>query len=173
MNRTKKHDVVAKLSARLQESPNLYLTDFTGLSVKPMTELRRKLRDVGVEYVVVKNTLALRALGSASVEGLDAELAGPTGIVLAGSEPVAAAKVLATFQKEYEALTFKVGLVEGRTVSPDAIKRLATLPSRDELMGQMAGAFQAPLQGFVGALTGLLHQFVGAVEALRAQRAGA
>jgi large subunit ribosomal protein L10 len=172
MNRAKKSDVVERLSVRLRESPNLYLTDFTGLAVKPITELRRQLRDVGVEYVVVKNTLALRALESAAVSGLEELLNGPTAVVLAGDKPVAAAKVLSAFQKEHAALTLKVGLVEGRRVGPEEIKRLAMLPSREELLGQLAGAMQAPMQSFVGALSGLLYQFAGAVEALRAQRAG-
>jgi large subunit ribosomal protein L10 len=173
MSREKKNKVVEELAARLERSPNLYLTDFTGLSVKPMTELRRKLRDAGVEYAVVKNTLAVRAFESASVSGFGELLTGPTAVVFAGEKPINAAKVLAQFQKENEALTFKAGLVDGRVVDPDEIKRLATLPSRDELMGQVAGAMQAPLQAFAGALSGLLNQFVGAVEALRAQRAGA
>ncbi len=173
MSQEKKSEVVARLSARLEQSPNLYLTDFTGLSVKPMTELRRKLRDAGVEYMVVKNTLAARAMKAASVEGLEDLLNGPTGVVFAGDEPITTAKVLSQFKKDNEALTLKAGVIEGRRVTADEIARLATLPSRDELLGQVAGAFQGPLQGFVGALSGLLQQFVGAVEALRAQRAGA
>ncbi len=171
MNRTKKSDVIERLSVRLRESPNLYLTDFTGLAVKPMTELRRQLRAGGFECVVVKNTLAIRALDAASVSGLEELLRGPTAVVLAGDQPIAAAKVLSAFQKEHEALTLKAGLIEGRQVGPDEIKRLATLPSRDELLSQLAGAMQAPMQSFVGALSGLLYQFAGAVEALRAQRA--
>jgi large subunit ribosomal protein L10 len=172
MNRTKKHEVVDQLTEQLQRSPNLYLTDFTGLSVKRMTELRRKLRAAGVEYAVVKNSLALRAMQSASVAGLDTVVTGPTAVVFAGAEPIAAAKVLATFQKDNEALKLKAGLVEGKVLSPDDIKLLATLPSREELLSQLAGAMQAPLQGFAGALSALLYQFVGAVDALRAQRAG-
>jgi len=172
MNRTKKHEVVDQLTEQLQRSPNLYLTDFTGLSVKRITELRRKLRAAGVEYAVVKNTLALRAMQSASVAGLDDVVTGPTAVVFAGTEPVAAAKVLAAFQKDNEALRLKAGFVEGKVLGPDEIKRLATLPSREELLSQLAGAMQAPLQGFAGALSALLYQFVGAVDALRAQRAG-
>jgi len=171
MNRATKSDVVKRLTARIERSPNLYLTDFTGLSVKPITELRRKLRDAGVEYVVVKNTLALRAFQTASLSGLEDLLTGPTGLVFAGDEPVAAAKVLAAFRKENGALTFKAGYVEGRRLSPEDVRRLATLPSRDELLGQVAGALHAPLQGFAGVLGAMLYQFVGAVEALRSQRA--
>ena len=173
MNRAKKDEVVEQLIARLQQSPNLYLTDFTGLAVKPMTDLRRRLREAGVGYTVVKNSLVLRAFESASVKGLDDVVRGPTAVVFAGEEPVTAAKLLAQFKKDHEQLTLKAGLVEGRRLEAEEIIRLATLPSRQELLGQLAGAMQAPLQGFVGALSGLLQQFVGAVEALRAQRAGA
>lgn len=173
MSRERKAEVVRELADRLQRSETLYLTDFTGTAVKPMTELRGKLRDAGVEYVVVKNTLALRALKEAKVSGLDEVLSGPTGFVLAGADPLAAAKVLAAFQKEHETLTVKLGLVDGRRMTPEEISRLATLPSREELLAQMGGVLQAPLQGFVGVLTSMLYQFVGAVEALRAQRASA
>jgi large subunit ribosomal protein L10 len=173
MSRERKAEVVQKLTDRLQRAKTLYLTDFTGIAVKPMTELRGKLRDVGVEYVVVKNTLALRALKEADVTGLDDVLNGPTGFVFAGAEPMAAAKVLTAFQKEHETLTVKVGLVDGRQMTPEEIRRLAMLPSREELLAQMGGALQAPLQGFVGVLSGMLNQFAGAVEALRAQRASA
>ncbi len=171
MNRTRKAELVKALATELQESPNLYLTDFTGIAVKPMTEFRAKLRGAGVRYRVVKNTLALQALEQASVTGLEDQITGPTAFVFAGENPVTAAKLIAEFQKEHDSLTVKVGFVEGHIVGPDEVARLATIPSREELMGQIAGALQSPLQGFVGALSGLLNQFVGAVEALRADRA--
>jgi large subunit ribosomal protein L10 len=173
MNRTQKGEIVAQLTERLRRSENMYLTDFTGIGVKPMTELRRKLRDAGVEYVVVKNTLALRALETVDVSDLSDDLKGPTAFVFAGPDPVSAAKVLTEFQKEYEVLTVKSGRLEGRMVTAEEVARLATLPSREQLLAQLGGAFQAPMQNFVGALSGLLYQFVGAVEALRAERAGA
>lgn len=171
MNRARKAELVKALATELQESPNLYLTDFTGIGVKQMTEFRAKLRGAGVRYRVVKNTLALRALEQSSVPGLEEQITGPTAFVFAGEDPVAAAKLIAEFQKEHDSLTVKAGFVEGRTVGPDEVARLATLPSREELMGQIGGALQSPLQGFVGALSGLLNQFVGAVEALRVDRA--
>jgi large subunit ribosomal protein L10 len=172
MNQTEKAAVIAELRDRLARLPNVYLTDFTGLRVKQVTDFRRRVRAAGLEYVVVKNTLAQRALAEASVVGLDDQLAGPTGFVFA-ADPVAAAKVIAEFQKDADAFRVKVGLVDGRTVSPQEVQRLARLPSRVELLSQLAGGFQAPLQGFVGALNGLLYQWVGALEALRQQRAGA
>ena len=173
MNRTEKAQVVDRLTEELSRSPNLYLTDFTGIAVKPMTELRRKMRTAGVRFVVVKNSLALRALEGASVTGIGSVMAGPTGFVFAGEDPVAAAKLLAEFQREHESLKVKAGLVDGHPVTADEVKRLASLPSYEQLLGQALGLMQAPLQGFVGALDGLLYQMVGAIEALVAQRAAA
>ena len=173
MIRTKaqKQAVVTALVGRLRRAPTVYVTDFTGLNVARITELRRRLRAAGVEYVVVKNTLALRALGEAQVAGLEPHLDGPTGLVLAGADPAAAAKVLADFAREHEKPTIKAGLVEGRMITPAQVKQLAALPSRPELLAQVGGALQAPLAGFVGALNGLLYMMVGALEALQTQRA--
>jgi large subunit ribosomal protein L10 len=172
MNRNEKAAVVSNLRERLERLPTVYLTDFTGCAVKQMTELRRRFRSAGVEYVVVKNTLALRALREASITGLDEVLEGPTGFVLS-EDPVVAAKVIADFQKEAETFQVKAGIVEGQPVTPAEVHKLAKIPSRDQLLSQLAGGLQAPLQGFAGVLNGLLYQFVGALEALRAQRAEA
>jgi len=186
MNRTEKGGVVDGLTGRFSRTGTIYITDFTGLRVKNMTELRRRLRAAGGEYVVVKNTLALRALKSAlsaaapaaaeapaEAVGLEEALRGPTGLVFVDADPVATAKILTDFQKEFERPAVKAGLVDGRRVTPEEVKRLASLPSREQLLGQLAGAFQAPLAGFVGALNGLLYQMAGALEALKAQREGA
>jgi len=171
--RTQKGEIVTGLAERLSRSPALYVTDFTGLPVKRMTELRRKLRGVGVGYVVVKNTLAARAFREVKIAGLDDVLAGATGLVFATPDPVGAAKILSDFHKEFQQPTVKAGLLEGRRITGEEIKRLATLPSREALLAQLAGAFQAPMAGFVGALNGLLLQWLGALEALRVQRGNA
>ncbi len=173
MIRTKaqKQESVTALAGKLKRAPTVYVTDFTGLNVARITDLRRRLRAAGVEYVVVKNTLALRALSEAQVTGLDAHLAGPTALVLAGADPVAAAKVLADFAREHEKPAIKIGLVDGKAVTPEQVKRLALLPSKPELLAQLGGALQAPLAGFVGALNGLLVMWVGALEALKTKRA--
>lgn len=173
MIRTKaqKQETVTALARRLKRSTTLYVTDFTGLDVAKMTQLRRRLRQAGTEFVVVKNTLARRALGDAQVPGLEEHLAGPTGLVLAGADPVAAAKVLADFAKEFEKPAIKVGLVDGKAVTPAQVKRLASLPPRLELLGQLGGTLQAPMASFAGVLNGVLMNMVGALEALRAKRA--
>ena len=170
MTKPQRQEMVEALKADLQASPNVYLTDFTGLDVLLMTELRRRLRGAGVKYLVVKNTLMQRALAENDVTELDEHLTGPTGVVLAGEDAVSAAKVLTEFVKEHERPAIKVGFLDGKVVSPEDVQRLAELPSRDQLLAQLAGTMQAPVAGFLGALNGLLYQFVGAVEALRAQR---
>src|SRR2546425_6282676 len=167
----RKQGVGTGLEERLRRAPTVYITDFTGLDVAKLTQLRRRLRAAGVEYVVVKNTLALRALGDARVPGLEPHLAGPTGLVLGGADPVVAAKVLGDFAREFEKPAIKAGLVDGKTVTPEQVKRLASLPSRTELLARLGGALQAPMAGFVGALNGLLMNLVGALEALRTKRA--
>jgi large subunit ribosomal protein L10 len=170
MSKTERQETVESLAEQLRASPNLYLTDFTGLNVLRMTEFRRRLRAAGVTYVVVKNTLAQRALAANSVTGLDDHLAGPTGLVLAGADPVTAAKVLTDFAKEFEKPTIKIGLVDGRPVTADQVTRLASLPTKEVLLSQLAGTMQAPLAQLAGVMNGMLYQVIGALEALRAQR---
>jgi large subunit ribosomal protein L10 len=172
MIRTKeqKQNVVTGLVTRLRRAPTVYVTDFTGLDVAHITALRRKLRAAGVEYVVVKNTLARRALQEAQVAGLEPHLTGATALALGGADPMAAAKVLTDFAKEFQKPAIKAGLVEGRMVTSDQVKQLAALPSRLELLAQLGGALQAPMAGFVGTMNGLLYMMMGALEALRTKR---
>jgi large subunit ribosomal protein L10 len=173
MNKTEKGGVVAELTKRLSSSKTIYVTDFTGLPVKHMTVLRRKLRGVGVGYEVVKNTLAARAMVEAKITGLDDVLSGATGLVFAGADPVGAAKILSDFHKEHQQPTVKAGLFDGKRITAQEVTRLASLPSREVMLAQLGGALQAPLQGMLGAMNGLLYQWVGALEALKTQRGGA
>jgi large subunit ribosomal protein L10 len=173
MSKTERQATVESLTELLKGSPNVFVTDFSGLNVLRMTELRRRLRGAGVEYVVVKNTLAQRAFAANGVHALDEHLAGPTGLVLSGQDPLAGAKVLSDFAREFEKPAIKVGLVDGRPVTPEQVKRLADLPPREVLLAQLAGYIQAPMAQFAGVMNGLLSQMVGALEALRAQRSAA
>ena len=171
MKRTDKEQLVAELTGKIRGASAVYYTDFTGLNVKRMTDLRRRFRRAGVEYVVIKNTLALRAVNDIGVAG--EQLRGPTGVVI-GPDPVAAAKVLADFAREHDQKPgIKGGLLEGRSIGVDQVKALATLPSREQMLAELAGGLQAPLAGFVGALNGLLYMFAGALDALRTQRESA
>ena len=173
MSKTERQATVESLTELLKGSPNVFVTDFSGLNVLRMTELRRRLRGAGVEYVVVKNTLAQRAFAANGVHALDEHLAGPTGLVLSGNDALKGAKVLTDFAKEFEKPAIKIGLVDGKPVSPEQVKRLADLPPREVLLAQLAGYIQAPMAQFAGVMNGLLYQMVGALEALRAQRSAA
>ena len=171
MKRTEKEQLVAEQKDRIKSAPALYYTDFTGLNVKRMTDLRRRLKKAGVEYVVIKNTLALRAVNES---GLVADtLKGPTGLVVA-KDPVSAAKVLTDFAKENEDKpTVKGGLLSGKKIDNAQLKRLASLPSREQMLADLGAGMQSPMAAFVGALNGLLYMFAGALEALKTQREGA
>src|ERR671936_1553724 len=122
MNRTEKEQLVTELTDKIKNAKALYYTDFTGLNVKRMTELRRRFRRAGVEYVVIKNTLAARAVSDV---GLDAaRLRGPTGVVI-GTDPVAAAKVLSDFAREFDKKpSVKGGLLDGRSIDAEQVLRL-------------------------------------------------
>lgn len=140
---------VEAMTAAIKASPNIYVTDFSGLNVLKMTDLRRQLRQAGAKYVVVKNTLALRALTANSIDALNTEFKGPVGLVLAGTDPLAAAKVIGDFAKANEKPTVKAGLVDGKAVAAAYVKRLGEIPPRDVLLGQLAGAMNSVLSNFV------------------------
>ena len=171
MKKSEKEQLVSELAQKLRGASALYFTDFTGLNVKRMTDLRRRLRKSGVEYVVIKNTLALRAVNESGL--VSERLRGPTGLVLA-RDPVTAAKLLSDFAKENDAKpTVKGGLLDGRALDSAQVKQLATMPSREQMLADLGAGLQSPMVAFVGALNGLLYMFAGALEALRTQREGA
>ena len=170
MKRTEKEQLVSELTTKIKGAQALYYTDFTGLNVKRMTDLRRRLRKAGVEYVVIKNTLALRAVNESGLVG--ERLKGPTGIVVA-HDALAGAKVLTDFAKENDQKpAVKGGLFDGRAIGADQVKQLANMPSREQLLSELGAGFMAPLAAFAGALNGMMYQMVGALEALRAQKEG-
>ncbi|HYC51200.1 MAG TPA: 50S ribosomal protein L10 [Gemmatimonadaceae bacterium] len=171
MKRPEKEKLVAELKEKLTGAKALYYTDFTGLNVKRMTDLRRRLRKANVEYVVIKNTLALRAVNES---GLVAQkLKGQTGLVIA-KDAVAAAKVLADFAKENDQRpSVKGGLLEGKSLDVEQVKKLASMPSREQMLAELGAGLQSPMAAFVGALNGLLYMFAGALDALKTQREAA
>ena len=156
MKRSDKEQLVAELKTRIKGADALYYTDFTGLNVKRMTDLRRKFRKAGVEYVVIKNTLALKAVNESGLTGT--RLKGPTGVVIA-KDAIAAAKVLTDFAKANDAMPkVKGGLYEGAAIDGALVKKLASMPTRDEALSQ-----------FLGMLNSVLSMFVGVLEARKVQ----
>lgn len=173
MKRTDKETFVTDFRERVQRAPVMYLTDFTGLSVKEMTQLRRQVKEVGGEYLVVKNRLAMRALAELDLPDVTEHLTGPTGVVLGYDEAVSVAKALSDYAKEHkDRPTFKVAVLDRNVLGPDQIERLARLPSREQLLAELAGAMQAPMASMVTALGGKLQETAGLLEALGQQKAG-
>jgi len=170
MNRTEKEQLVSELKEKIEGATALYYTDFTGLNVKRMTDLRRRLRKANVEYVVIKNTLALRAVNESGLVG--ERLRGPTGLVVA-RDAVAAAKVITDFAKENEQRpAVKGGMFEGKAIDKAQVTKLASMPSREQMLADLGAGLQSPMAAFLGALNGMMYMFVGSLEALRAQREG-
>lgn len=174
MNKTEKDVVIGELQERLNAARAFYLTDFTGMNVKQITEFRSRLRKQGVDYVVVKNTLAQRALQGLEVPDIASFFTGPTGLVIGRDDAVAAAKVLSDFAREFQDRpVVKVGVVDGRSFDASQVKQLADLPPREVLLAQIAGGLQAPMARLAGGMSQLMAGFARAVDGLRQQREGA
>ena len=171
MKRTEKEQLVVELKEKIGGAQALYYTDFTGLNVKRMTELRRRLRKANVEYVVIKNTLALRAVNESGLVG--ERLKGPTGLVMA-KDAVGAAKVLTDFAKENDQRpAVKGGMLDGTSIDAAQVKRLAAMPSREQMLAELGAGLQSPLSAMLGVMNSLLTNFAGALDALKTQKEGA
>lgn len=143
-----KQQAVDVITAKLRESSTTVVADYRGLNVAQVTELRRQLREAGIEFQVLKNTLVRRATASAELSELDAVLTGPTAIAFGKEDAVAPAKILSDFAKKNDALKIKGGVVEGRVVGYEQIKALADLPSREGLLSMLLSVLQAPMRNF-------------------------
>ena len=148
-----KIETVEDLRQRLDGVKTVMLTEYRGLTVAQLSELRKQLRTVRAEYKVVKNRLARLAGDEHGFEALRPHLKGPTALVIAKDDPVAVAKTLTTFARTNQALAIKVGVVDGQLVTPDGIKALSDLPSKEALRAQIVGLIQGPLTQLVTILT--------------------
>lgn len=166
-----KIEQVSELTADLQNSTALLLTDYRGLKVSEVAVLRNKLRGLDAEYKVVKNTLFLRAAEERGQIGLAEVLAGPTAVVFVKQDPVGPAKALVDFMKEHKALKIKGGYVDGCVYDGVQIQALSKVPPRDVLIAQMVGSIQAPLSNMVGTLQGVLSGLVFTLKAVADQKA--
>ena len=145
MPRPEKVQAVADIKESLEGSEAVFLTEYRGLSVKAVQELRASLRASGAEYKVVKMTLARRAADDAGISGLDEHLLGPTALAFAKSDPVATAKALKDFSKSHEVFVLKAGVLSGSILGPEEVSRLADIEPREVLLAKIAGAAKAPL----------------------------
>lgn len=161
---------VEGLRERWSGVSTVILTEYRGLTVQQLSELRRQLKAVSAEYRVVKNRLARLAIRGSPLEGLGPHLVGPTGIAWTRRDPVGLAKAIQGFARGAPALSVRAGYVEGQVVPPEGIRSLADLPSREVLLGQLVGGLQAPLAALVATLDGLLRSLVVALEQVRGKK---
>ena len=175
--RPEKQAAIATLKEKLSTAKGAVLVDYRGLTVAQDTKLRRKLREAGVEYRVVKNTLTNLAAKEAGIEGLEVYLEGTTALAVSATDPVAPAKILSEFQKEIaktvKTFQIKAGVLEGKVIDANGVKALADLPSRVVLLAKVAGTMQAPISGLVSVMAGTIRKFVYAVDAVRQQKESA
>lgn len=169
MARPEKESAVAEIKERVSNNEIAIATTYVGVSVEQVTNLRKKLREAGVEYKVYKNTLARRALKELDLEGAADFMAGPTAWAFC-EDPVAPAKVLKEFAKESKFVAMQGGILSGEVVGPDQLKALADLPSREQLLAQVVGTIAAPLRNFVGTLNALPRNLVNVLDQVKKQK---
>ena len=169
MNREEKARVIEGLAEKLR-SGSAVLVDYQGMDVSRSTDLRRRSREAGVEFVVAKNTLARRAADEAGVEDLTEYLVGPTALAFS-EDPVASAKLMAEFAAQVESFTLKGGLLEGgRVLSEADVAALSRLPGREQLLAQVVGGISSPLTGLVTVLNNTIQGLVVALGQIAEQK---
>lgn len=162
-----KRQVVEEIKEKIAKSQSVVLVDYRGLNVDEVTQLRSKFREAGVDYKVYKNTLMRFAFKDTGYEEFNKYLTGPNAVAFGFNDPVSPAKVTSEFAKSHEKLEIKAGIVDGKIVGLEEIKRLADLPSREVLIAQVLGGFNAPIAGFVNVLQGTIRNLVYVLNAIR------
>lgn len=169
MPKPEKEAAVAELKQRLQESEVAIISQYVGINVAQVTDLRRKMREAGVDYKVYKNTLAAIALSELGLEDAAKYMDGPTAWAFS-KDPVAPAKIIKDFSKQVDKVMMSGGIVSGKVVGPDSLKALADLPSMDQLRAQVVGVIAMPLRNVVGALSALPRNLASVVDQIRKQK---
>jgi large subunit ribosomal protein L10 len=170
LNRNEKAAVIADVSAQVARSQTLALAEYRGLTVEHLNKLRREARDKGVYLHVLKNTLARRAVAGTPFEAAHGAMVGPL-IYGFSEDAVAAAKVLADFAKGNDKLVLKGGAYAGKALNADGVKALASIPSREVLIAQVAGLLKSPIQRLAGVLAALAEKKGGGAVAAEAPAA--
>jgi len=147
------------------------LADYTGMNVKEMETLRAEFRKSSIGCQVVKNTFAVRAAQGTSLEVISKKFAGPVSIAFSYDDVVAPAKIISEFNKKNNnKLKVTGGIVEGKEVTPDEIKKIAALPSKEVLIGKIMASMQSPVRGFIGTLNGVIGNFVGVLKSIKDEK---
>jgi large subunit ribosomal protein L10 len=165
-----KKQIVQQLKERFEKSRIVILTDYKGLDVGTMTELRSNLREAQIEFQVIKNTMLRRASEGTHVESIKDAFKGPSAIALSIDDPVAPAKILTAFAKKNEKLEIRIGVLEGKVLDLNAIKSLSTLPSREELIASVLRTMIAVPTSLVTALSDVPRRLVNVLQAIKDQK---
>ena len=172
MPKQEKVERVAELKDRIEGSDALLLTEYRGLSVSEITELRRSLAEGGTKFQVVKNTLMRRAVNDAGVAELEALIEGPSAVAFVGGDPVAAAKSVVDASKKYPTLVLKGGFMDGKMLSADDAKSLASLESREVMLSKVAGLVKSEMSKAAALCVGAQSKFLSVLEAYREKLPG-
>jgi len=172
ITRKKKEELVETLAERLEKSKAAVFTDYKGLTVEEINEVRNNLREKGIEFKVIKNTLFGLAVKRAKLDIDPKELANhPVAVAFGYDDEVAPAKVVFNFAKDHESLEIVGGILEGKSIDAASVKSLAQMPSREELIAKMIGSMNAPVSNFVGVMHANLRNVVGVLNAIKEQKA--
>ncbi len=165
-----KKQIVLEVKEKMEKSKGIIFYDYRGLNVEEVTELRNRFREAGVEYHVIKNSMLKRAADMLEIKGLDQYLAGPTAVAFGYSDPVAPAKVLVEFVKKVKKTEIKSGVLGTKVIDLNGIQALAQLPSREQLLAQLAGTLNAPITGLARSLSGIICKLGYALNAVKDQK---
>jgi large subunit ribosomal protein L10 len=172
MKKSEKEQIVADVREKISRAKGMFFTDYSGITVEQATELRREFGKSGIDYKVVKNTLARKALES--VTGYDdiyKSLAGPTGIAFSYDDPVTPAKIIKKFHDKNEKLSCKVCVIDKQVFDGAKLDELSKLPSRAEIVASILGSIQAPISGIVGSINAVFRDLVGVIDAIEKKKA--
>ena len=160
------------LEGIIKSNNDFYLSEYLGLKAEELTELRHLLEPTSSKYLVLKNSVARRALKNAGREELVELISGGTGMLMAGKDAIATVKAAAKFRKTHKSFKFKGGYLDGAFIDADKITYLASLPSRQELLTKIVYSMKAPISGFVGVLSNTLKSLVFAIKAIKEKKGG-
>jgi len=170
LKKEEKAVLIDQLHDELGKSQAVFITDYMGLNVEKITQLRKSIKESGGSYRVVKNTLLSRAAKDTPASKLDEFLAGPTAVAIALEDPISIAKALVNFAKDNDQLEIQSGVLGSQVLKPEDIQSLAKMPGREELLAKMLGSINAPVSNFVGVFAAMLRQLLYALSAIEKQK---
>jgi large subunit ribosomal protein L10 len=172
MNRNEKTDVISEVKEMMEKSSAIFLTDYSGINVEDISELRNQFRNEGVKYIVYKNTLFKKALAESNkYEKFADHLVGMTGFAFADENPVAPAKIIKKYFDKHEKLSLKACYIEDEYFDGDRLAELASLPSKNELIASIMGSINSPASGIVGAIAAVTRDLVSVIDEISKKKA--